>query len=294
MDKLKAMSTFKIIMEEGSFVGAARKLGVTKAAVSKQIIELESHFKAQLMHRTTRSIQFTDAGKLFYESVKKILQNITEAESIFFENKYEPEGILRITSHRNFGEKYIINHLKEFMDRYPKLKIDIELADRFPDLEKENIDILCGVAHEGPDHLVRKKIVDVQHVLCASPDYLSRFGIPKTPEELKFHRYITHSFRDPNDIILFNNGKEILLDHTLRLNDSQSMLKCALQGLGFIKILDYFVEQALKEGSLVEILKKYKEKKKGMYIFYQYQKFTPLKIRLFLDFIYEKVEHHVL
>lgn len=290
MDKFKNMLSFKLTVEEGSFAAAAKKLNITKAAVSKQVKELEVHFKTQLLYRTTRSIQFTDLGRQFYEAIKKVFQSLHEAETPLNDNPHSPTGTLRVTSHRNFGEKYILNHLNEFIKLYPNLKIDLELSDRFPDLEKENIDILCGVAHEGFDHLVRKKIADVQYVYCASPEYLADFGLPKKPNDLKNHRYITHSFRNPDDLLIFNNGKEIVMDYWLRVNDAQAMLKCALQGLGFIKINDYFVQDALKAGKLIEILGKYKEPKKGLYVFYQYQTFVPHKIRIFLDFLYEKVK----
>jgi len=137
--------------------------------------------------------------------------------------------------------------------------------------------------------LVRRKIYSAQHILCASPNYLSKFGTPKKPNDLISHRYITHSFRNPDNILIFNNDEEIQMDCYMRINDARAMLKCALQGMGFIKIFGYFAEDAIKDGLLVEILKKYREPPKSIYIFYQPQKFIPPKIRLFLDFLYEKI-----
>lgn len=289
MDKLKLMKTFICIVENRNIVKAANALGVTKAAVSKQLIDLENHFKTQLFQRTTRKLKLTDIGKLFYESAKNVFSAVNVAESVFHHTQEVPSGLLRITSHRNFGEQYIVNYLNNFLHLYPHIQIDLELADRFPDLEKENIDILCGVAHEGPEHLVRRKITSGQPILCAAPSYLSKFGTPNKPDDLTSHRYITHSFRNPEDILMFNNDKQIHLDYYMRLNDSRAMMKCAIQGLGFIKIFSYFAEEHIKQGTLVEILKKYREKQKAIYIFYQQQKFLPVKIRVFLDFLYEKV-----
>jgi len=277
------------IVEERSIKKAADVLGMTKAAASKQLIDLENHFKTQLFQRTTRKLKLMDIGKLYYESAIQVFSAVHSAESIFSQMQETPNGTLRITSHRNFGEQYIVTYLGEFINRYPNLKIDLELADRFPDLEKENIDILCGVAHEGHEHLVRRKIYSAQPILCASPIYLNKFGTPKKPKDLISHRYITHSFRNPDDILTFNSNEEIQLDCYMRINDARAMLKCALQGLGFIKIFGYFVGDAIKDGLLVEILKKYRESPKSIYIFYQQQKFIPPKIRLFLDFLYEKI-----
>lgn len=289
MDKLKHMKTFMLVVESGSIVQAAHQLGISKAAASKQLIDLEENLNAQLLHRTTRKLKLTDTGQLFYESLKRVFSAVLEAESIVTNLNNKPIGTLRVASHRHFGEKYIVSNIKEFMLLYPDLKLDIELADRFPNMEKENFDLLCGIGHEGPDHLVRKKIATIHHILCASPQYLAEFGVPTSPEDLKKHRFITHSFRNPDNVLLFKNNKEIYLDFSIRLNDAQAMLKCTLEGLGFIKIFNYFVEEHIKNGRLIEILKEYREPAKSLYIFYRQQKFLPLKIRLFIDFICRKI-----
>jgi DNA-binding transcriptional LysR family regulator len=289
MNKLKTMKTFMLVVEEGSIALAAKILGITKAAASKQLIDLETNLNTQLISRTTRTHRLTDTGRLFYESLKKVFAALDEAESIVDDSYQQPIGTLRITSNRHFGEKYIVSNLREFSFLYPDLKIDLELSDRFPDLEKENIDILCGVEYEGHDDYVRKKIFSAYHILCASPEYLGNFGIPKKPEDLKRHRYITHSSRNPSNLLAFPNNKEIHLDFHLRLNDARIMLECALAGLGIIKIFNYHTEEAIKSGKLVEILKSFREPEKEIYIYYQQQKFLPKKIRLFLDFLYKKV-----
>lgn len=289
MDKLKHMRTFMLIVEEGSIAKAAQQLGISKAAASKQLNDLENIMNTQLLLRTTRTLQLTDTGQLFYESLKNVFAAVNEAESIVTQMHDKPIGTLRIASHRHFGERFIINNLREFHDLHPELKLDIELADRFPNLEKENFDVLCGIGHEGPDHLVRKRIATIHHILCASPDYLEKCGHPKTPDDLKKHHHITHSFRSPDNILLFKNNKEIYLDYNIRVNDAQAMLKCALQGLGFIKIFNYFITEHLRSGSLIEILKDYREPPKPLYIFYRQQKFTPTKIRTFIDFLTKKV-----
>lgn len=290
MDKLKHMKTFILAVEEGSIAQAARRLGISKAAASKQIIDLENELNTLLLNRTTRLLKLTDTGESFYESLKNVFSAVTEAESIIAKTHDKPVGTLRIASHRHFGERFIINNMKEFVTLYPELKLDIELADRFPDIEKENFDILCGIAHEGPDHLVRKKVATIRHLLCASPEYIAEHGMPKTPDDLKRHRYITHSFRNPDNFLLFKNNKEVHLDFFIRLNDAQAMLKCALQGLGFIKIFNYFVDEHIKRGELIEILKNYSEPPKSLYIFYKQQKFLPNKIRLFIDFLTKKIK----
>lgn len=288
MIKLKALKVFMLAVEEGSIVRAAKLLNFSKAAASKQLIELEKNLNIQLLQRTTRTLKLTDVGESYYESVKKIFMAIEDSQLVVEQTKDKLAGTLKIMSHRYFGEKYIVDNLKEFMNMHPSLKIDLELADRFPDLEKENIDILCGVAHEGSDNLVRRKISKMQHIYCASPDYLNAYGIPRTPDELKKHQYITHSFRSPDNLIILNN-KKIYINYCIRINDAQSMLKCALNGLGIIRIHNYIAEEALRKHQLIEVLAKYKEPEKPIYVFYRQQRFVQPKIRSFLDFLYANI-----
>lgn len=289
MDKLRFMKTFMLAIEEGSISQAARRLGISKAAASKQLIDLENNLNTQLLDRTMRKLKLTDTGASFYESLKNVFSAVAEAESVVMHNHANPVGTLKIASHRYFGERFIISYMNEFTALYPDLKLDIELADRFPDIDKENIDILCGIGHEGPDHLVRKKIATTRHVLCATPEFIAKHGMPETPDDLKNYPYITHSFRQPDNVITFKNNKEVHQDCVIRLNDSQAMLKCALQGLGFIKIYNYFVDEYFKTGQMVEILKGYRQPSKSLYIFYQPKKFLPNKIRVFIDFVSGKV-----
>jgi DNA-binding transcriptional LysR family regulator len=289
MDKLKHMKTFMLIVESGSIAKAAQQLGISKAAASKQLNDLENKMSVALLERTTRKHKLTDIGDLYYEALKNVFANVAEAESIASQSHEKPVGTLRIASHRHFGERFIIDRLQEFNALYPDLKLDIELADRFPDLEKENFDVLCGIGHEGPDHLVRKKIATIRHILCATPDYLTKYGVPKSPDDLKHHRYITHSFRNPDNLLQFKNGKEVHVNYHIRLNDAQAMLNCTLQGLGYTKIFDYYIDEHLKCGKLVEILREFREPEKSLYIFYRHQKYTPMKIRIFVNFLYKQV-----
>jgi DNA-binding transcriptional LysR family regulator len=289
MNKLKHMKTFMLVAQEKSITEAAKILRITKAAASKQILELEKSLKTQLLHRLSHTLRLTDSGMLFYKSLKNVFSAVADAEAVVNEIHKKPVGTLRIACHRYFGEKIIINNLREFSTLYPDLRLDVELGDRFPDMEKENFDILCGIDHEGPDHLVRKKILTTRQILCATPQYLAKYGTPKTPDDLKNHRFITHSFRSPDNVLIFKNNKEVILDFKVRVNDAQAMLKCALQDIGFIKIFSYFIDEYLKSGRLVEILKDNREAAKSIYIFYQQRKFLPNKIRVFIDFICKKI-----
>ncbi len=198
--------------------------------------------------------------------------------------------MLNITSNRYFANEYLIPYLSEFISLYPKLTLNIELAERFPDFSEENIDILFGVSLEGPPDLVRKRITTTRYVLCASPEYLKKQGTPTSPDEICQHKYITHVMRKPDNIIQLRNDKRICVKPTLLLNDCQVMLECAIRGMGIVMLHDYIVRDVINKGSLVEILSDYQEPEKPVYLYYQHQRYLQPKIRHCIDFFTQKIK----
>lgn len=290
MSKLEQIAVFLEVVETNSFAGAARKLGISTAAVSRQISRLEESVSAQLLLRTTRRLALTDIGQQFYEHAKKIANDLTEMESMVAGSKAEATGILRVTSSRYFAMMHIIPRLPEFLRLHPKLKLKFELAERLPDLAGEKIDILFGVSltPDFPD-LVRKRVLTTRYVLCAAPSYLKKFGTPKNPHDLMQHRYITHSMRKPDNVITFKNGQIIRVDPYIWLNDSQAMLKCAKLGMGIIRLHDYMVTEELKSKKLIEVLPSFTEESLSVFLYYQQSRFLLPKIRHFIDFFTDNI-----
>lgn len=284
MNKLECITAFITVVEKNSFAAAAKKCGISNAAISRKINHLEAELKAKLLNRATRKISLTEIGAQYYQHCKKLIKELIEAESDIMESQSEVSGVLNITSSRYFAIRYLMPRLSEFMVLYPKVLIKIELAERFPDLDKEDVDILFGVSIEGPDKLVRKRITSSRYVLCASPQYLKENGIPKVPSDLSQHRYITHTMRVPDNIVRFKNNKEIYVKPVLYLNDSRAMRGCAIQNMGIVKLHDYVVVDALQNGQLVEILSEYGEAPKPVYLYYQQSRYLQPKIRKFIDF----------
>lgn len=285
----KHLLTFLLVIEENSFAGAARKLHLTNAAVSKQINTLEESLGVILIKRTTRKVTLTEAGHLFYDHAKNLANEINEIQSLFSTYKKEPSGHLKIGSSWHFAEHILIPNLEEFSKLYPKITIELLIIEKIPDLSKEGIDINMGHTFVGgPDDII-KKVGETRYVLCASPAYLDTYGIPKKPQDLVKHRYITHRMRQPDNVLTFKKGVEIVLDPFLRLNDSRTMIQCALNHLGIIKLHRYAVTNEMKQGRLIEILKGWDDSKQPINICYQPQRYVQPKIRTFLDFIYSKI-----
>lgn len=284
MSKLERINAFISVVEQNGFAAAARKERVSTAAISRQVARLESDLGVELLKRTTRQIVLTEIGAEYYQNSKKALADLIEAEIAIANSQDEATGILSVTSNRYFAIKYIISQLSKFIELNPKLQVKIELAERFPNLGAEHIDVLFGVSMEGPSTLVRRKVAVTRYVLCASPIYLEQYGEPRAPTDLYKHRYITHSMRKPDNVITFKGNKNIYLQPTLWLNDSQAMCECAIQGMGIVWLHDYIVADALANGSLIELLPEFCERNQPVYLYYQQSRYLQPKIRRFIDF----------
>ncbi|CAN5440247.1 LysR family transcriptional regulator [soil metagenome] len=284
MSKFDRIPLFISIVEENGFAKAARKKQISTAAISRQMAALESELGVQLIQRTTRQMKLTEVGVDYYQRCKKALTELQEAESAIIGSQHEATGILNVTSNRYFALTYLVPTLAKFMQQNPKLRIKLELAERFPDLAEENVDILFGVSWEGPAELVRKRVAMTRYVLCASPRYLQQYGTPQTPEELMQHQYITHSMRTSNNVIQFKDGKEVYVEPLLYLNDSYTMRECAIRDMGIVKLHDHIVTDALEDGRLIEILVAYIEPEQAVYLYYQQSRYLQPKIRRFIDF----------
>jgi DNA-binding transcriptional LysR family regulator len=283
MSKLEWITAFIAVVEENGFAAAARKKGISTAAISRQVNRLESKLKVELLQRTTRKITLTEVGAQYYQHCKKVLGELEEAETAIAGSRREATGTLSVTSSRYFAVKYLLPQLPQFMKLNPKLKIKFELAERFPDLAAEGVDILFGVSMEGSAELVRKRVATTQYVLCASPAYLKKYGTPKIPADLSQHRYINHSMRKENGV-MFKGGKEVYIEPVLSLNDSRAMRECAIQGIGVVKLHDYIVADALQEGRLIEILRGFNEPQLPVYLYYQQSRYLLPKIMRFIYF----------
>lgn len=289
MNQLKRLNIFIKVIEEMSFAGAARKLGITNAAVSKQVIALEDDLKVQLLRRTTRKLEITEFGKIYYEHAKRIANELQEIENLFFDIRSEPSGNLKIASSWHFAECYLIPNLEEFLNLYPKLKVEMIIMERVPDLAKEGIDLNMGHTFVGGPDDIHKKIAETKYAYCAAPIYLKNYGTPQVPEDLLKHRYITHRNRVPDNTLKFRDGKEIRLEPFLRIDDSRIMIACAKQGLGIIKLHKYAVQEAIRKKELVEVLKGWDTSVQPIYICYQPHRYVQPKIRRFIDFFSSKV-----
>lgn len=181
--------------------------------------------------------------------------------------------------------------MREFLSKYPKIELNLELAERVPDLNLEAIDVLIGMSISATGDAIQKRIATTSYSFCASPNYLKLFGTPEKPVDLKNHRYITHSMRKPDNELLFRDKEVITINPYIRVNDAQTMLNFALDGLGIVKLHHYVVKEHLERGTLQELLSAYSNSEIPIYAAYPQRRYISSKTRCFIDFIVEKIQN---
>lgn len=288
MIELSAMSLFVLIVEHGSLAAVSRHIGISSVAISKQLTKMEKDLGVQLLIRSTRRLELTEIGRNYYMQCQRVLEEASEANALISQMHSVPSGPLNVLSGRHFAASYIIPHVESFLSEYPQIHLNLELGERIPDLQNERVDIVIGMSLSASGDAIQKKIRNTSYVYCASLKYLENFGMPKKPEDLKKHRYITHSMRRPDDVVEFDNGKSVTVQPYIRVNDAQAMLEFALGGLGIVKLHRYVVQKHLEAGKLRELFIAENKKEIPIYVAYQQRRFVPSKIRCFIDFFVEK------
>ena len=292
MDKFNDINIFVRSAQTKSFSVAARQLGMSPSAVSKAVMRLEENLGIRLMNRTTRKITLTDDGAAFYERCRQILGELEEAELELVQSQSIPTGTLRIDLTTELGQLHIIPALPQFIERYPDLKLNISLSNRIADVIEEGIDAVVRIG-VGPDSsLIMHGVGMARFIVCAAPNYLRRYGIPQTLEDLRHHNCI--SFISPWTGRVFDwqfqqDGQEIRLpvEGNLCLNSGESILDVAKAGVGLIQVYNYIASEAIARGKLKPVLEKYTAPGSPISVVYPQKRHLSAKIRVFVDFMSE-------
>jgi DNA-binding transcriptional LysR family regulator len=251
------MEAFVTTVDQGGLTAAARRKEVTPSAISKLITRLEDRLDARLLNRTTRKLSLTPEGERFYERCRAILAALQDAEEEVSRTRDRPRGRLRMTVFAAFGIHALVPALSRFQTRYPDVEIDLEVSDRIADLVAEGMDIAVRLGALHASTLVARKLCDVHRILCASPAYLARAGVPTTPADLKMHNCIVRSDLAVHSQWPFEgpSGREIVhVKGNMSANNGETLLQLALAGMGIVRIVDMAAGEALRKGELVPVL----------------------------------------
>lgn len=277
------MKTFVTVIEENSFNRAALKLHTSGAEISRRISSLEEDLKTKLITRTTRKLTLTKLGEIYFADCKRILNDLTEANKKILSQQQEPSGELSI---HYISSLDVIPKLAEFMRRYPKIFLKLYRAERMPDFTKETFDITIGLSEYAPfpENCVRKKIGKVRNLLVATPEYLARHHPIRKPADLHGHAYISHVARINDTVLEFKKDISVQVTPCLYMNDTEEMIKAALEHIGIVYVHEDRMRELLKEKRLVEILPDYVLPPVNYYMVYQYDRYLEPKMRVLLDF----------
>lgn len=290
MSKIQQMSSFVAVVEAGSFVGAAQTTGLSKAAVSRHVGELEQRLAVRLLHRTTRRLSLTEEGRMFFERAKELLESIDEAESQLTQRAGEARGVIRVNGPLTFGALHLAPLWGPFADANPKVSLDITLSDRVVDVVDEGYDLAIRITAIPDSTLVTRKLASTRMVLCASPAYLKRRGTPVHPQELAQHAVISYTYWSTRDVWHFTGAEgpvDVRIASRIHTNNGDTCRRAALAHHGIILQPDFIVGEDLRRGDLVEIMPAYRSIEVGIYAVYPSRKNLPLKTRRLIDFLAE-------
>lgn len=288
MDRIDTMRAFVAVVAQSSFSDAAKSLQLSPQLVSKYVSKLEEQLGVRLLHRTTRKLSLTEAGTHYYEHAQQILLSIDEMDSQLGGLQQNPTGVLKINAPVSFALKHMANLIADFQVRYPAVEVDLQLNDRKIDIVDEGFDIALRIGSLKDSSLIAKYIAPIRVMLCASPQYLKINGIPKTPEDLKSHRYLQYSYAEIDSKHKIYQWLSVKNTNTLakfHSNNGDVIVGSAIAGAGIALQPTFITSEAINAGKLVQVLAEFEEKPLGLYAVYANRKLLPNKVRCFIDFI---------
>ncbi|MFC4763802.1 LysR family transcriptional regulator [Dyella koreensis] len=292
MDRLDALRLFTRIVELGSFSRAAGELDIPRATATYAIKELEARLGARLLERTTRQVRTTLDGRAYYERCVHVLAELEDAESALGTAAANPRGTLRLDLHGTHATTIVLPRINDFRGRYPHIDLIVSSGDRLVDLVREGIDCVIRAGTPRDSSLVARRLAVMPEIICASPEYLGRFGTPTHPDELANHQSVGFfaSSRDiayPFELIVDGQTREYSLSNWISVNDAGSYLVAALQGCGLVQLPRYHVEQLLRDGRLVEVLGDWASPGLPVSVMYPYHRQLSPRVRAFIDWVTE-------
>ena len=295
MEDFSAISTFVRVVEAKSFAAAASQLGMTPSGVSRAVSRLEGQLGARLLFRSTRSLRLTDDGAAFHARCKEILADLSEATEALGHARSHPVGKLRVAAHSAIGRSALIPNLAAFEQRYPDIRLELAMCDYHFDLNEEGYDCAIRMGELADSNLIARKLGYFSNVLCASPEYLRKYGAPQNIEELKQHRcinYVYPSSGKPYQWQFDTPGGRIALDidaHML-INDGESVIQAAVAGLGIIQIPHCLAASALAKGQLEIVMSDTISTGSPVWIVYPQKRHLSARVQAFIGWISELFE----
>lgn len=288
------MRAYLAVAESRSFSAAARRLGVSPAMVSRRVGALERHLGIRLLNRSTRQVELSEAGRRYLPRCAELIDQLDLVEAEVAGLGQTPRGTLRISVPMDFGQLFMQEPIREFLSRYPDVRLDVSFDDRQVDLIREQFDLAIRISHLPDSSLVARALGQACMGCYASPDYLAQYGEPRHPEDLSGHRVLDYTLtRTPGRWQFEEAGRafEVAISGQLAANNSRVLAQAACRGLGIIRNPEFLVQDYLRQGRLLEILRTYRSAPMDISIVYLHRRFRPAAITAFAEFLQEHFRH---
>lgn len=293
MDKLTALRVFCTINECGSFIGAAERLGLSAAMVSKHINALERDLQTRLIQRTTRRLTLTEAGQDYVRRASQILSQLEEADALASQQSLSASGTLRLAAPLSFGMRYLGQWLAELHLRQPLLHIDLALSDRQVDLVEDGFDLALRISTQAlGGGLIARELGRIDMVLCAAPSYIAAHPVLTTPQALASHTCLLYGQEKAEAQWFFERDGETVAANVhgpLVANNGDVLVRAAVAGMGIIYQPRFLLEDELARGELLPLLSSYSTESAGVYAVYPARRYLPMKVRILIELLQEKL-----
>lgn len=290
MDRIELFRIFTRVVESASFTRAADTLGLPRSSVSAAVQTLETRLGTRLLHRTTRKVAPTQDGAAFYERCLRLIADMDEAENLFRRSASDPTGRLRVDLPSRIGRLIVAPALPEFLTRYPGIDIDLGMTDRAVHLIEESVDCALRVGPLSDSGLIARPFGTLRLINVASPDYLERYGTPRTPSDLASHFAVNYASPSSGRVedwewIEGGEARTVAVPGRISVNSAEGSIACCLAGLGLIQIPAFDVVDHLKEGRLVEVMPGHSAAPMPMALLYPHRQHLSRRLKVFADWL---------
>ncbi len=290
MDRVSRISVFLEVVKHESFAGAARTLGMTGPAISKQVQSLENELGVKLLNRTTRHVSMTEEGAIYFDRARKALEDLDEAEKQIQDLKACPTGKLKINAPMSFGSQFLTEPIAAFAEHYKDVELEVDFNDRWVDVVGEGYDIVVRIAHLQDSNLIARKLAPCPIVLCAGKKLIESRGLPKSVNELSDYPGVVYSRHSQREEWRYKDDhgevKTYLFNRSFAANSAEMQLAACLRGIGVALLPIFSAHSHLKTGDLVELFPQYETyPQRGIYAMYPQNRYLSTRTRLFVDWL---------
>lgn len=293
MDRFDALRVFVQVVEQRSFTLAAQALDLPRSTASEAIKQLEAKLGVRLLQRTTRQVRPTLDGEEYYRRCLAILADLEDADATFAGAR--PRGLLRVDVHGTLARRFMLPGLPAFLTEYPEIRIHLGEGDRLVDLVREGVDCVLRVGVPKDSNMVARRVAELEEVTCASPDYIRRFGMPATPDDLEGHRMVGFLSTAtgallPLEFVQDGAVRTTILPHVVSVSGAEIYIAAARMGLGLVQAPRYHVQDDFDRGELVHVLPTYPPTPSPVCLLYPRNRQLSPRVRVFMDWLIAEFE----